>query len=275
MGRHILPVHTTIIEMNVFEMSRENDDPQHNPKESRGWVETIRTVTYAVVIAILIRTFAYEPFNIPSGSMIPTLLVGDYLFVSKYSYGYSRHSFPFSLAPITGRIFERQPKRGDVAVFKLPTDNETDYIKRIVGLPGDRIQMKKGLLYLNGERVPRKAIDRFQTMNAFGQMRRVPQYIEKLPDGDPHLIIEEQGDFGVIDNTPEFVVPDRHFFAMGDNRDNSADSRIETQVGMVPFENLVGKAQFFFFSTDGTARFWEVWKWPFTIRYERLLKAIR
>ena len=255
-------------------MSSNNNETKSGPENSGGWAETFRTVIYAVLIAVFIRTFAYEPFNIPSGSMIPTLLVGDYLFVSKYSYGYSRHSFPFSLAPFSGRILESEPKRGDVAVFKLPTDNETDYIKRIIGLPGDRIQMKKGLLYLNGERVQRKAIDGYKIKNSFGQERKVPRYIESLPGGVNHQIIEEQGDFGMVDDTPEFVVPAGHFFAMGDNRDNSADSRIVSQVGMIPFENLVGRAEFFFYSTNGTARLWEIWKWPFTIRYERLLRAI-
>ena len=244
-------------------------------KENGGWLETIRTVVYAVAIALVIRTFAFEPFNIPSGSMIPTLLVGDYLFVSKYSYGYSKHSFPFSLAPISGRVFASAPKRGDVAVFKLPADNKTDYIKRIVGLPGDRIQMKKSLLYVNGTRVPRKPIKGFEGTTSFGQTRRVPQYVETLPGGKQYLIIEEQGDFGPLDETREFTVPEGQFFAMGDNRDNSADSRVQAQVGMVPFENLVGRAEFLFFSTDGSARLWEVWKWPFAIRYGRLFNGIQ
>ncbi|MBL22869.1 MAG: signal peptidase I [Rhodospirillaceae bacterium] len=239
-----------------------------------GWMDTLRTIVYAVAIALVIRTFAYEPFNIPSGSMIPTLLVGDYLFVSKYSYGYSRHSFPFSLAPISGRVFASEPERGDVAVFKLPSDNRTDYIKRIVGLPGDRIQLRKGLLYINGTRVPRKPIAGFEVTTSFGQIRRVPQYVETLPGGKKHLIIEEQGDFGALDETREFTVPAGHFFALGDNRDNSADSRVLSQVGFVPVENLVGRAEFLFFSTDGSARFWEIWKWPFAIRYGRLFDSI-
>lgn len=264
-------------------MSSDKNETQSEKNENGGWLETLRTVVYAVAIALVIRTFAYEPFNIPSGSMIPTLLVGDYLFVSKFSYGYSKHSFPFSLAPISGRVFARPPKRGDVAVFKLPADNKTDYIKRIVGLPGDRIRMIKGLLYVNGKRVPRKPIAGFEVTTSFGQIRRVPQYVESLPGGRTHLIIEEQGDFGLLDQTQEFVVPERHFFAMGDNRDNSADSRVakpenpgpgDHWVGFVPYENLVGRAEFLFFSTDGSARLWEVWKWPFAIRYGRLFNGI-
>ena len=175
--------------------------------------------------------------------MIPTLLVGDYLFVPKYSYGYSRHSFPQSCTIFNE--FQKVNLSGGCCSIKLPTDNETDYIKRIIGLPGDRIQMKKGLLYLNGERVQRKAIDGYKIKNSFGQERKVPRYIESLPGGVNHQIIEEQGDFGMVDDTPEFVVPAGHFFAMGDNRDNSADSRIVSQVGMIPFENLVGRAEFF------------------------------
>jgi signal peptidase I len=252
---------------------------KHNPSKGAptvlgGAFETVRTVIYAVLIALVIRTFAYEPFNIPSGSMIPTLLVGDYLFVSKFSYGYSKHSFPFSIMPIKGRLWASEPARGDVAVFKLPKDNKTDYIKRIIGLPGDSVQMKKGLLYVNGTRVPRRPIESFESKTSFGQVRRVPQYIEKLPNGKEHLIIEEQGDFGPMDATAKFVVPAGHYFAMGDNRDNSSDSRVIGHVGFIPFENLVGRAEFLFFSTDGSARFWEIWKWPFTIRYGRLFNSI-
>jgi signal peptidase I len=253
----------------------ENNSTEEKSSRFRGLLDTARTVLYAVVIALVIRTFAYEPFNIPSGSMIPTLLVGDYLFVSKFSYGYSRHSFPFSFAPIPGRIFAAEPERGDVAVFKLPVDNRTDYIKRIVGLPGDKIQVIKGLLFINGKRVSRKRIDPFEVRNAFGQMTRVPQYVETLPNGKQHLIIEERGDNGALDETEEFVVPARHYFAMGDNRDNSADSRVMGHVGFVPFENLVGRAEFLFFSTDGSAKFWEFWKWPFAISYTRLFNGIK
>jgi len=238
-------------------------------KEKGSIGETIRTVVYAVLIAMVIRTFAYEPFNIPSESMLPTLLVGDYLFVSKYSYGYSRHSFPWSLPVVNERVLERQPKRGDIAVFKLPSDNSTDYIKRIVGLPGDRVQMRDGEVYINGTRVPKVRTDDYIYADSVGRRFRVPRYLETLPNGIRHETLDliPQAEH---DNTREFVVPERHYFAMGDNRDNSLDSRVGGGVGMIPARNLVGRAEFLFFSTDGTARLWEVWRWPFAIRYERL-----
>ena len=235
-------------------------------------LETIRTVVYAVLFAVVVRTFLFEPFNIPSGSMIPTLLVGDYLFVSKFSFGYSRHSLPFSPPFFKGRIFESQPERGDVAVFKLPLDNQTDYIKRIIGLPGDRIQVVAGVLHVNGKAVKRNRI-RDYPGDRSGQ-RTSKQYEETLPEGRIHRIIEEQGDFGRLDKTRVYTVPKGHYFAMGDNRDNSLDSRVLEHVGFVPAENLVGRAEFLFFSTNGKAQIWEVWKWPITIRYSRLFNGI-
>jgi signal peptidase I len=235
-------------------------------------VETIKTVAYAILVALVLRTFLFEPFNIPSGSMKPTLLVGDYLFVSKYSYGYSRHSFPFSPPLFKGRILESVPERGDVAVFKKPTDNETDYIKRIVGLPGDRIQVLTGVLHINGVAVKRRRIGDF-ALGEPGPPMAV-RYIETLPNGVAHEILEIQGDTGRLDETDVFTVPPGHYFAMGDNRDNSQDSRVLSEVGFIPAENLVGKAQFLFFSTNGAARIWEIWKWPVSIRYGRLFNGI-
>jgi signal peptidase I len=237
-------------------------------------VDNLRTIIYAVLIALVVRTFAYEPFNIPSGSMIPTLLVGDYLFVSKYSYGYSRHSFPFSIPLFSGRVFEDMPARGDVAVFKLPSDNSTDYIKRVVGLPGDKIQVRSGVLHINGVPVRRRRIEDYARVDNGRTVFRAQQYVETLPEGRRHLLIEEMGDFGGLDDTQEFVVPKGHYFAMGDNRDNSSDSRVMTSVGFVPAENLVGRAEFLFFSIEPGVRFWEIWKWPFAIRYGRLFDGI-
>ena len=234
--------------------------------------ETARTVVYAVLFAVVVRTFLFEPFNIPSGSMIPTLLVGDYLFVSKYSYGFSKHSLPFSLPLFEGRIFESRPERGDVAVFKLPLDNRTDYIKRIIGLPGDRIQVVAGVLHINGAPAKRRRLGDFPGEGP--GKRAAIQYQETLPGDVVHRIIETQGDFGQLDNTPVYTVPNGHYFAMGDNRDSSLDSRVLNHVGFVPAENLVGRAEFLFFSTNGTARIWEVWKWPITIRYGRLFDGI-
>jgi len=257
-----------------------------------GWGETIRTVVYAVVIALVVRTFAIEPFNIPSGSMVPTLLIGDYLFVSKFSYGYSRHSFPFSLGFFPGRIFSRVPHRGDVAVFKFPGDqgeglNRTDYIKRIVGLPGDRIQVIGGVLHINGVACERTLIGDY-VKGAHGQYQRGTLYSEKLPDGRVHEILEAS-DTGAVDNTPEFLVPADSFFVMGDNRDDSQDSRTRLQLRdagthsfynrpelgwYVPAENLVGRAEFIFFSHEPSNAGWlEPWNWG-PIRFSRFFKAI-
>jgi signal peptidase I len=237
----------------------------------KGFWETARTLVYAVAIALAVRTFLYEPFNIPSGSMKPTLLVGDYLFVSKFAYGYSRHSLPFSLPLIEGRIFARLPERGDVAVFKLPSDNRTDYIKRVVGLPGDRLQVQDGILYINGEPATRVRVDNFRdddgTSN--GELTR---YRETLPGGRSYTVLDIMA-HGSLDNTNVYVVPDRYVFAMGDNRDNSLDSRVPN-VGFIPIENLIGRAEIIFFSTNGNARLWEIWKWPLAIRFRRLFHLI-
>lgn len=239
--------------------------------KAKFWNDTVQTIVYAVAIAVVVRIFAFEPFNIPSGSMFPTLLVGDYLFVSKYSYGYSRHSFPWSFAPIDGRIWEGVPERGDVVVFKEPKHNETDFIKRVIGLPGDRIQMIGGILHINGTPVKRERIDDYPLQTASGAAYYVPRYIETLPNGRTHPILEIQGDTHTKDNTREILVPAGHYFMMGDNRDNSTDSRV---IGPVPAENLVGRAEILFFSTDGSARLWQVWKWPFAIRYARLFNSV-
>src|ERR1700675_1633076 len=214
-------------------------------KNAGGVLETIKTGVYAVLIALFVRTVAYEPFNIPSGSMVPTLLIGDYLFVSKFSYGYSRYSLPLGPPLISGRILFTPPKRGDVAVFKLPRDNSTDYIKRVIGLPGDRIQMKEGRLFVNGEIVPREPIAKVHTEDFYGRETGVPTYRETLPGGVTHTIIQIQGDTGFNGNTQVFEVPAGNYFMMGDNRDNSTDSRVPPDqggVGFVPFENFVGGA---------------------------------
>ena len=235
-------------------------------KKQESWFEVFKTIFYALLIAGVIRSFIFQPFNIPSGSMEGTLLVGDYLFVSKAAYGYSRYSFPFGAIPFSGRFMASTPTRGDVVVFKFPGDNSTDYIKRLVGLPGDRIQMKDGVLYINDKAVPKvKVADYVEDFG--GQPHHVNQYRETLPNGVAYDVLDRdtQGD---LDNTQVFVVPEGHYFMMGDNRDNSSDSR--ASVGYVPFENFVGKAEIIFFSTDGSAHFWEFWKWPTAIRYGRI-----
>ena len=226
------------------------------------------------------RTIAYEPFNIPSESMVPTLLVGDYLFVSKFSYGYSRYSLPFGLPLIPGRIFFTEPKRGDVVVFKLPHDTEVDYIKRIIGLPGDKIQMRAGRLYINDQMVERERIEDYLVRgDRAGQLARAARYVETLPGGKKHEIIELMGDNGPLDNTEVYTVPQGSYFAMGDNRDNSLDSRVppdapQPGVGYIPKANLVGRAEFLFFSTDGSAALREFWKWPGALRIQRFFSGI-
>ncbi len=268
------------------------------PKRESWW-ETIKTVIWAVGIALIVRTFAYEPFSIPSGSMLPGLLVGDYLFVSKFSYGYSKYSFPWSPNLFSGRVLSGQPGRGDVVVFRLPTDTKVDYIKRVIGVPGDRIQMKDGRLYINGKIVERRRVGQAVEWepDRFGRLTEQPYqiYVETLPNGRTHRIYERADNDPDSDNTPEYLVPANHYFMMGDNRDNSCDSRFsaahnpafmnpETRrtearcprvVGYVPLENLIGRAEFMFFSTDGSAEIWEVWKWPFAIRFSRFFMGVK
>ena len=238
-------------------------------KESK--FELIKTIVVAGGIALVFRSLLFEPFNIPSGSMVPTLLVGDYLFVSKASYGYSRYSFPFGIAPFNDRVFAEEPERGDVAVFRQPTDPSVAFIKRVIGLPGDRIQVKRGILYINEVAILRsfrglaKATNGITTIN-------FKVYEETLPNGSRYLI-QERSDNDSFDNTAIYEVPKAHYFMMGDNRDNSRDSRT-TAVGMVPAENLIGRADRLFFSHNGSARIWEIWKWPFSIRYGRIGDSI-
>ncbi len=235
--------------------------------------EFLKTAAYAILIALVIRSVFFEPFNIPSGSMKPTLLVGDYLFVNKPAYGYSRFSFPFGIAPIEERIWSKEPQRGDVIVFALPTQTNINYIKRVIGLPGETIQVIRGRLYINGEMVPRELVAEIEIENDNKQTQRVSEYIETLPGGVKHHIYEDS-DNEVLDNTDIYTVPNGHYFMMGDNRDNSQDSRVSHLVGPVPFENIVGRADFLFFSTNHYARLLEIWKWPWTIRYSRLFMDI-
>ena len=244
-------------------------------KNSGGFVDFLKTIIYAVAIALVVRTVAFEPFNIPSKSMLPTLEVGDYLFVSKYSYGYSRHSLPFSLPLIPGRILSTDPERGDVAVFKTPSDNRTDFIKRIIGLPGDKIQMKQGRLHVNANLVPRKRIENYAETGENGRYRSVTRYEETLPTGRKHSVLEVQLDRGDLDNTGIYTVPKDHYFVMGDNRDNSQDSRVTSQVGFVPRENLVGRAEILFFSTDGSAVWWNPVSWWTALRGNRVFALIK
>ena len=239
-------------------------------KTKNSFYELIKTLFFAGLIAIAFRSILFEPFNIPSGSMIPSLRIGDYLFVSKYSYGYSKYSFPFGIMPINGRIFETKPSRGDIIVFRKPGQENIDYIKRLIGLPGDEIQVLQGRLFINGKIVARKKIEKssWQMSDQLGKTINFTEYFEKFEKTKVHKIIESS-DNDFFDNTVKFKVPNEHFFFMGDNRDNSRDSRT-AEVGFVPKINLIGKAEIIFFSHDNSARFYEFWKWKDSIRFSRI-----
>jgi signal peptidase I len=245
-------------------------------KPESGLGETIRVVIHALLIALVIRTFLFQPFNIPSGSMKATLLVGDYLFVSKYSYGYTHYSIPFSPPLFSGRVFGSEPSRGDIVVFRLPKDDSTDYIKRVIGLPGDRIQMKDGLLHINDKPVQRERLSDFIGEDPCGSdaTARVKRWKETLPNGVSYETLDCV-DNGFYDNTIEYTVPSGNFFMMGDNRDNSTDSRVLSAVGYVPFENLIGRAQMIFFSIAEGEHAWMFWRWPAAVRWNRLFKIVR
>ncbi|MEE8258067.1 MAG: signal peptidase I [Sphingomonadales bacterium] len=257
-------------------------------------VETIKVIVFAVLIAFGFRTLFYDPYNIPSESMLPTLMTGDYIFVSKMSYGYSKHSTPFFSPDLfSGRILAGDVERGDVAVFKLPRDGKTDYIKRIIGLPGDQIQMQGGRLFINGEAVIKERIENFTfeesaNMNCLRtpQYRipqndapakcSYPQYRETLPTGRSYSVLDLEP-FGISDNTRVYTVPEGHYFAMGDNRDNSADSRKPTSIGVgfIPEENLVGRATMIFYSSNGNSRLWQVWNWFEAARGDRFFTILK
>jgi len=242
-------------------------------KKEGGIAETVRVVINALIIALVIRTFLFQPFNIPSESMKATLLVGDYLFVSKYSYGYTHYSLPFSPRLFSGRIFGGALKRGDVVVFRLPRDDSVDYIKRVVGLPGDKIQMIDGVLNINGTPVKRERVEDYVS-DEDGVAQRVKQYRETLPNGVSYVTMDLTEN-GFLDNTQVYTVPPDHYFMMGDNRDNSTDSRVLSQVGYVPYENIIGKAQIIFFSLRDGTHAWEIWRWPWDVRWSRMFTLVR
>ena len=236
-------------------------------------IENLKTIFYALAIAILIRSLVLQPFYIPSSSMEPNLLIGDRLFVTKYSYGYSKHSFPFSPPIIKNRLFFKKPKTGDVIVFKTPSDNRTDYIKRLIGLPGDRIQFIDGDLYLNNNQILKTKVRKSNIIYCGKEKIDINTFEEKLPNGKIYNAVYLK-DFS-FQNSDIFIVPEKHYFFLGDNRDCSKDSRYLTSVGYVHEDNLVGKARFIFFSSDfRIGSIFSFWKWHKTIRFDRFFKTI-
>ena len=242
--------------------------------DRKSILENIKTLFYALIIALIIRSLFLQPFYIPSSSMEPNLLVGDRLFVTKYSYGYSKHSFPFSPAIFKGRLFFDAPKRGDVVVFKTPADNRTDYIKRLVGLPGDRIQFIDHNLYINNTEILKSKKLTNKKIYCGQRNININLFEEILPNGKKHNTVYLK-DLS-YKNSDEFIVPENHYFFLGDNRDCSKDSRFLSSVGYVHKDNLVGKAQFIFFSSDKSiGSFFHFWKWNKSIRFERFFKKIK
>ena len=237
-------------------------------------IDNLKTLGLAILAALTIRSFLFEPFSIPSGSMYPTLVVGDYLFVSKYSYGFSRHSFPLSIPVVPKRIFYSSPKRGDVVVFKTPTDNKTDYIKRLIGLPGDSIKMVENEIFLNGKKIERKKINDEIYSDTFDRQSKVSRYMEILPSGKSYEVFEMNNDVSIYDtnNFKELTVPRDQFYVIGDNRDNSQDSRF---IGGIPKDNLVGQGALVFLSFDSKkGRWWKVWTWFSALRKDRFFTSL-
>ena len=237
------------------------------------FIDNFKTLIYALLIAILIRSFIIQPFYIPSSSMEPNLLVGDRLFVSKYTYGYSKHSFPFSPPIFNGRLLFSEPERGDVIVFKTPADNRTDYIKRLIGLPRDEIQFINGDLYLNGNQIIKKFITSEDVIFCGNNTIKVNTFEEKLPNGKTYKASYRQ-DYS-FQNSDKFTIPENHYFFLGDNRDCSKDSRFLSEVGYVHKDNIVGKAQILFFSSDyRIGSILKFWQWSQILRIKRFLKKI-
>ena len=252
-------------------------------KHEEGFVAgLLRSMVPALLLALVIRTLLFQPVNIPSGSMKPTLLVGDYLLISKFTYGYSHYSLPFAPALFSGRVFPSPPSRGDIVVFRSPTDEGTDLIKRTIGLPGDHIQVIEGALHINGTPVKRERMEDYvgeepcQPGPVLGAVGRVKRWHETLPNGVSYQTL----DCPLIapvpdpDNTRVYTVPPGHYFMMGDNRHNSTDSRFP-EVGYVPFENVIGRAQVVFFTIVEGASAWQIWRWPWAVRWGRLGRLVR
>jgi signal peptidase I len=256
-------------------ISREQKMSQSMPNSAKKagrneMFDTIVVIIEALVIAVLFRTFIYQPFSIPTASMQSTMMIGDYFVADKFIWGFGPHSFPITL-PFNGRIFGREPNVGDIAVFYNESSGE-DYIKRVIGKEGDHIQMKEGRLWINGKMVDRQFVDNEIDHSENGDVP-VKVYRETLPNGVVHTI-QEISDDGPLDNTAEYVVPPGHYFMMGDNRDNSEDSRVLNAVGYVPAANLEGKAEFRFFSIKDNLPPWQIWKWPCNVQLDRMFQSV-
>jgi signal peptidase I len=255
-------------------------DPSQPSSKTQGavgeLVEIVKTVVYALLIALVLRVLLFQPFTIPSASMEPNLYQGDYIIVSKYSYGWSKHSIPFSPPLFEGRIFEHAPKRGDIIVFKLPRDTKVDYIKRLMALPGDRIQVRGSVVYINGKPVGRQDLPPATVDSGYGFAQTVRRFIETNPEGRTYTTQDFGGD-QPVDDTGVYIVPERHYFFMGDNRDNSLDSRFpqEEGVGMVPAENLVGKAQIILLSWNKGVSLFKPWTWVLDARPSRFFHVLK
>lgn len=246
-------------------------------KKQESTKEFFLSIIWIAAAVILIRSLVFESYKIPSGSMYPTNYIGDFLFVSKFTYGITHYSFPFSPKIFSGRIFGRMPKAGDVVVFRVPSDTSVDYIKRVVAIEGQKVQMRSGVLHINGAPVKLERVEDF-TLEEKRQSKQIAQYLETLPNGVQHKILKALPmGLGNADNTVEFTVPEGHFFVMGDNRDNSKDSRWINDIGFIPLENLIGRAELTFFSLnrDIAEHFWEFWHWPKAIRFKRICGLIR
>ena len=258
----------------------ENVQSAPAPRKSSAaneFVEIVKTIVYALLIALFLRVLFFQPFTIPSASMEPNLYEGDYIIVSKFSYGYSRHSVPFSPNIYSGRIMEQPAQRGDIVVFKLPSDGHTDYVKRVIGVGGDRVQMRNGLLYVNDKLIAREPLSPVKTDMGFGQLADVARFQERLDSGKTY-VTQDMGTDGQLDNTETFIVPEGYYFMMGDNRDNSSDSRVpplEGGVGLVPAENLVGKAQIILLSWKPEASIFKPWTWVLDARPSRFFKLLK
>ncbi len=236
-------------------------------------IDNVKTLIYALVIAVILRSLLYQPFYIPSSSMEPNLLVGDRLFVSKFAFGYSKHSFPFSPPIYNKRIFFKEPKRGDLVVFKTPADNRTDYIKRLIGMPGDILQFINGDIYLNKKKISRREIIKSINIRCGRINLPVKIYEETLPNGVKYIAVYNSS--GTLQNTDEYIVPENHYFLLGDNRDCSKDSRFLSEVGYVNKLNLVGKAELIFFSNDTIkSSVLKFWNWSDSFRANRTFKKL-